>query len=124
MPLFFQACQSPKAKEEELAKEVLALHDEVMPKMQDIMRLKKELKKKLNQVDSSSNEALLINDLISGLEKADKDMMDWMHTYNGGQDLYTHEEVMAYLNAEKSKMQVIKEETWAAIEEGKLYLEE
>ena len=117
------SCQSDKAKEEKLATEVLALHDEVMPKMQDIMKMKKELNKVKNGLDSNSVEIKNIHQMLSALEKADKDMMDWMHAYNGGQGLYTHEEIMGYLQKEKEKMQQIKDETWKALDDAHIYLE-
>ncbi len=122
LPMVLSSCESPKAKEEKLAKEVLQLHDEVMPKMQDMMRLKKELKKNIKDLDSISKEVEDVNKMIGNLDQADKDMMDWMHNYNGAQDLYTHEEIMQYLQAEKAKMEKIKEDTDNAINAANTYL--
>lgn len=121
-PLMLTSCESPKVKEEKMAKEVMELHDEVMPKMQDMMRLKKDLKKSMLAMDSTSAEIETVNKLIADLEGADKEMMDWMHNYNGGQDLYTHEEIMQYLKLEKAKMEKIKLETHTAIDAAKTYL--
>ena len=122
LPMVLSSRESPKAKEEKLAKEVLQLHDEVMPKMQDMMRLKKELKKNIKDLDSISKEVEDVNKMIGNLDQADKDMMDWMHNYNGAQDLYTHEEIMQYLQAEKAKMEKIKEDTDNAINAANTYL--
>lgn len=121
-PLVLTSCESPKAKEEKLAKEVLQLHDEVMPKMQDMMRLKKELKKSVAELDSTNAEVENVKKLIGDLDQADKDMMDWMHNYNGAQDLYTHDEIMQYLQAEKAKMEKIKQDTDNAINAANTYL--
>lgn len=122
LPLLLSSCDSPKAKEEALAKQVLELHDEVMPKMQDMMRLRKELKKQKSTLDSTSLENATIDTLILNLENADKGMMDWMHNYNGGQNLYTHEEVMNYLEAEKEKMAKVKIDTDKSMEAATKYL--
>ncbi|XWW44650.1 viral A-type inclusion protein [Fibrella sp. USSR17] len=74
-------------------KEVLALHDEVMPRIDDIMKLKKELNGKLTALDSmrgTPTETVRIDEqkaqvrqLVRHLIEADRLMMDWMDQYKG-----------------------------------------
>ncbi len=116
-----------KKKEQKLAEEVIAIHDEVMPKMDQIFKLRKELKDLNNQfiannafmpgLDTGKSKMLIVN-----LDSSDKLMMDWMHHYNGGQGLYSHEEVMSYLEDEKKKITHVKEFTDKSIEEARSFL--
>lgn len=116
-----------KQKEQKLAEEVIAIHDEVMPKMDQIFKLRKELKDLNNQFIADA-EAMQGFDtgksklLILHLDSSDKIMMNWMHNYNGGQGLYSHEEVMSYLEDEKKKITHVKEFTDKSIEEAREFL--
>jgi len=125
--LLFTACMSPKQKEENLAKEVMAIHDEVMPRMGEISSYRRELKQKLQAQEfqfsaETRQERLAMERLVTKLDSADKGMMDWMHNYNGGQDLYTHKEIMEYLEGEKKKISDVKVYMEATLDETKKYL--
>ena len=128
------ACGANKAEEqkkqqETLAKEVMDIHDEVMPKMGELVSLKKQVKQLVNNwtADSlnTSNDVKITEagTLIEKLEAADKGMMDWMHEYNGGQGLYEHDLIMEYLNAEKVKITQVKTDMNASMDEAKQFLE-
>lgn len=125
--LLFTACMSPKQKEENLAKEVMAIHDEVMPRMGEISSYRRELKQKLKAQEFQFSaetrvERAEMERLIMKLDSADKGMMDWMHNYNGGQDLYTHKEIMEYLEGEKKAISEVKVYMEATLDETKKYL--
>ena len=132
--LLMTACGPGKAEkelkqQEDLAKEVLAVHDEVMPRMGELTKLRKQVKEKLNAwtADPTVDHTAEINaatQVIAELETADKDMMDWMHTYNGGQGLYEHDLIMAYLNEEKIKILAVQDRTDLAVEHAVAFLEE
>lgn len=74
-------------------KEVFAIHDEVMPSIDDIMKLKKELNGKLSALDSmqgTPSETVRVDEqkaqvrqLVRHLTEADSLMMNWMGRYNG-----------------------------------------
>lgn len=121
--------EEQKKQQETLAKEVMDIHDEVMPKMGELVSLKKQVKQLVNTwtADSlnTSNDAKVseAGTLIEKLEAADKGMMDWMHEYNGGQGLYEHELIMEYLNAEKVKITQVKTDMNASMDEAKQFLE-
>lgn len=125
---FLVSCGPNKQKlQDNLAKEVIAVHDEVMPKMGELTKLRRELKDSVNHwtADSTVNHSVQIQkatDLIADLDAADKGMMDWMHEYNGGQGIYDHEEIMKYLNEEMVKITAVKEQMNGAIEASKIYL--
>lgn len=68
--ILFFSCETDKKSVEELQADVIEVHDEVMPKMDDIMKLKAQLK--LIKADTAevlpSDELILVNNLIDNLE--------------------------------------------------------
>ena len=84
----------------ELEKEVLALHDEVMPWMSDMHKLEKQLRKRARQrADSMEILVAAANDL----QRADSLMWDWMHAYQDPAKLLEQmdeSEVIEYLKKE------------------------
>ena len=50
-----------KEAQEELYKKVIAVHDEIMPKMGDIMKYKKQLKEKVEELTSAGYIDILIS---------------------------------------------------------------
>lgn len=120
--------EQEKKQEDELAKQVLAVHDEVMPKMGELSKLRKQLKEKVNTwtetaVDAQAENIGKATQLIADLDAADAAMMDWMHTYNGGQGLYDHDAIMEYLNEEMVKITSVKEQMNNTMELAKSFLE-
>jgi len=119
-------CTSQKSEEElkieSLKKEVIAVHDEAMGRMGEIMRLKKELQTKA-EADTTAS----IQQIIQNLEAADKAMMDWMHgfkfplTSNADETSDTTDVAVKieYLQQEKEKMETIEQQMVKAIEAAK-----
>jgi hypothetical protein len=117
-----------KKQQEDLAKEVIAVHDEVMPKMGELMSLKKNVRQTSDSITVKATEGFEQKvgeaaEIITALEAADKGMMDWMHSYNGGQGLYEHDAIMEYLGAEKVKITKVKEDMLSAMDRAKAFLE-
>ncbi len=65
------------------------VHDEVMPKMDDIMKKKKEFQDKLATKPADSLE---LQQKIARLDSADHMMMDWMHQFNPPDEKTTPDE--------------------------------
>lgn len=130
------ACGKDKDQEKvlNLETEVLAIHDEVMPKMQDIETLKATLSQKVQNIDSLQNVGVSGNnlaeqrikavDLKQRLEESDKLMMDWMHEYRGDSaKKLNSQEAVQYFEKEKDKILLVKQTTLKAIQETKTFLE-
>lgn len=90
--LFLTACGSKdnkKAKEEALSlyQQSMKVHDEVMPRMDELFRMENALKALRDSlsVDTVTNAARLteIKTGIASLKNAGKGMMDWMHNIQG-----------------------------------------
>jgi hypothetical protein len=120
--------EEQKKQQEALAKEVIAVHDEIMPKMGELMSLKKKVKAKAEAWTATPGEGTEAKtaeaeEIVAALEAADKAMMDWMHEYNGGQGLYEHEAIMEYLNGEMEKIKKVKEDMLSSMERANAFLE-
>jgi hypothetical protein len=115
------ACNNQKEQEAKLAEEVTAIHDEVMPSMDEIMRLKADIKTK---IEKDSSQKPLADSLSLELTKADDGMMDWMQSYNPSyhNEGHSHEEVIKYYEAERQKISQVKEQTKKSIEAAKAFV--
>ena len=78
--LLFFACNEAPNNAQVLDDKIMQIHDESMAKSALVLSLKKEIN---NQIDSIENGAFKDSLLVisSHLYKADRSMLDWMHTY-------------------------------------------
>lgn len=125
-PIPFACGPSKKEKEEHLRREVMSIHDEVMPRTEDLYRLRKKIQAVLDSLDTQPITDTLLRhkgrQLIFMLRSADDSMMHWMHNYNGGAGLYEHEELMNYLNEEKQKILAVRQAIYTAIDSAQAFL--
>lgn len=124
--VFFFACgNNAEQQEAEQASwdEMMVVHDEVMPKMAEISSLRRDLKARMEALDSTQTEqAATIDATLAQLDAADIGMMNWMGDLQQLSDLRennSHEEIMAYLKQEQEKVKKVKEDMLLAIEAGK-----
>lgn len=146
--LFLSGCSetnaeksNPFEEQKVLFDEVMEIHDEVMPEMQTIYDLKKQLDTKLTQMgqESSTLDSTTFVRTVQhkrALEEADDAMMSWMRDFADKmappkEDKYkkylekegmTHEAYLQFLQAEKSKVEVVKEKMNSSIENAKQFL--
>ncbi len=129
----FVACNQGRERAEETEDEVMAIHDEVMPKMQDILNLKKQLSAKLLELDSLQQEGVSSNtlaeqkmkalELSRDLTLADSLMMDWMYQYRGdsAKALPTGDALL-YFRLEKDKISDVQKRTNQSLEAAREFL--
>ncbi len=92
--------------------EVMAIHDEVMPKMGTIGKLVGDLKAKVDTTEMGQKYEVAMKDL----QDANTAMMDWMKDFG---DRFNHEEILEgkeltqekqqWLDEEEEKVKVVKE---------------
>jgi hypothetical protein len=127
------SCNQEADKVAQMEKEVLAIHDEVMPKMDEIMSLQSKLVKKMASIDSLQQEGVSSTRLAEQrikafelnrlLKTADSLMMNWMYTYRGDSAKGLQSaEAMLYFEKEKEKIVKVKETTNSSIDEVKMFL--
>jgi len=114
------SCGSKKKEVEKLQAETIEIHDEVMPKMDDIMKLKKSLKSKQDSVSSEESER--IQALIVSLEKADEAMMNWMRNYDPKMEDMSEADKLEYLKNQKAAISDVSEQMKGSISKAKSYL--
>ena len=114
------ACQkNAEDKQKLMINEVMAVHDEVMPKMDDIMSLKSSL----DSVIKVSPDSAKAKKLYSALDVADNQMMDWMENYDSESVKGKSEvEISKYFANQKTKITDVKVLTVKSIEEAKVFL--
>ena len=114
------ACQkNTDDKQKVMINEVMAVHDEVMPKMDDIMSLKSSL----DSVIKVSPDSAKAKQLYAALDVADNQMMDWMENYDSESVKGKSEvEISKYFADQKTKITEVKILTDKSIEEAKGFL--
>ena len=118
--LTYSSCGPKKITPQSQAHDsVMEIHDDVMPKMKDMYRLKKGLKNKIKEGLSDDQIAQVIH-LRESIEKADDAMMDWMAGYDKPSEGAAG--AMEYLEREKVKIEKVREEMLSAIENAKIFI--
>lgn len=118
---FISACAPDKKETNELLKqEVISIHDEVMPKMDELKKLKKDILQKVENLESDSTSNSLeiekLNKIALDLDAAFEGMFVWMRQFKSTYDEMTPEEVEAYLLDQKLKVQVVNDQIKSSIE--------
>lgn len=126
MVLAFSACNTEQSSEEQRWDEMMAIHDEVMPKMGDLNRLSRDIRAQLDTVPPVDTLLKLQQlDLLIRLGKAEEGMMLWMNELEVLDDLRaakSHQEIMRYLETEKQRISTVRDSMNASIEAGKAAL--
>lgn len=92
---------------EKLALEVMEVHDRSMPNHGKLFGLKKKLFK-IQECYKDSAVLNEVNETLLDIEMSDKDMMDWMHTYQAPEDFLPFEEKKAYYIEEKKAIENVE----------------
>jgi hypothetical protein len=127
IPLLIMSCggESKAQKEkkqqkqlEELALSVMEVHDRSMPDHGKLFGLKKKL---LSIQTCYSTDSIVKNEIygtIYDIEKADKDMMNWMHTYKAPDDFLPFDEKEKYYKAQKNIIERVETFTTKTIDKA------
>lgn len=100
--------------------QVMDVHDEVMPKMDEIMKLKRMLQQQItDSPDLVAERKEQLERVISNLDSASNAMMDWMHHFNPLPDSVDQEKAREYLESEMEQIKKVKTQMLEAIEKGK-----
>ena len=124
------ACETKMPESEILRAEVLAVHDEVMPKMDDLMRYEGAAKRKIRVLDSLSAKDTIrrlekqqYDSLLTSLKEAEAGMMDWMNHFDGELKSKSEAEKLMYLQAEKIKIEEVRKRTATSLSRAEHLLE-
>jgi hypothetical protein len=100
---------------QELYDEVMRIHDEVMPKMNDLYQAKTALKTRMEMPGLPENDRQEIQNDIARLDSASESMMVWMRQFDPLPDSAGEEKARAYLENELQKIKKVKEDVLDAL---------
>jgi hypothetical protein len=118
--LSFTACDnSDKEAESKLNQEIMKVHDEVMPKMSELNRMKRQIGAYKDAVpdDNAEMKDSLINAILM-LAKTEDNMNDWMGSYKYPNPDIKHDEMMKYLKGKQDTIKQISNEVFMTIAIG------
>jgi regulator of replication initiation timing len=102
-----------------LYNEVMDIHDEVMPKMEDLYNMKKDIQERLKDPSGlAAAEQERLKTRLAQIDSVSKMMMDWMHEFNPPPDTTDKEEARAYFERELEKVKQVKQAMLETIEQG------
>ena len=99
----------------QLEKDVMAVHDAVMPKMGELDRSKKKLRKILKTTQDSTQQKE-IRTAILNLENASEGMLDWMDQYKIPKDQSQKE---TYLRSEMIRIKKVSDDMLSSLDKAK-----
>ena len=114
-----------KELETKLNEEVMAVHNDVMPKMGELNRIKRQLKS-FKETVPDENAALkdsLINTILL-LSKSEDMMSDWMANYKYPNPAAKHEDLVIYLKAQKDSIKQVSDAMYMSLAIAKEFLKE
>lgn len=94
----------------ELQQQVMAVHDSAMAEMDNIFKLRRQLRILRDSLQLQQADTALVSSFgkeIKGLNMADESMMGWMRNYKAP-DTLQHEQAMQYLQLELKKINRVK----------------
>ncbi len=121
--MFVLACSNPLIEaNKEMRAQIIGVHDEVMPKMGELMSLQK---KALAQADSlyaqdstATAQIESMRTLAGQLDQAYEGMFVWMRQYSLEEEGKTPEEIKTYLDDQLLKVNQVNAEIKAALEQA------
>jgi hypothetical protein len=125
------ATAAPKTKSESLYKDVMALHDEAMPKMGKIIGYKKTLEQKIDSLSglisqkANANQEKLreeYKDLLARVSAAEKGMNEWMEQFEPDPKMPTEADIEKYFEEQKAKAQKMRDDIMVSLDSAKAKL--
>ena len=95
---------------QQLYDEVMGIHDEVMPKMNDLYKTKTALKTRLELPGLSETEKQDINTKLARIDSASESMMVWMRQFDPLPDSEGQDKAREYLEAQLAKVRKVRED--------------
>lgn len=131
----FSACQSDQEAVKQAENEVFAIHDKVMPKIDDVMKLRKQLNQRIASLDSATATGSAAGTLRTDEEKeqarllsrnltnADSLMMGWMSHYNGDTlAKLPPNDALRYLSNQKDQITDVQTKLNTSIDQARQFL--
>jgi len=132
--LFLFSCKpSDKATETStdpkvLEEQVMAIHDEVMPKLSDIQDLSSQLRKIRAEIPENTQGKVVtpegMDDIMESLKLADQSMWDWMDQYGKQHDSIPADQLIPFLNRQMELVKSVETKVNTSITKAQDWLKE
>lgn len=127
--IILSACNSNEQEQQELFKEVMSIHDEVMPKMGSLKALAKQLNTKadslaLDSLTDNSAQVEEMKKMARDLKDANESMMEWMRQFEQVEKGTPHGEVIQYLTEQRKQIKKVRDDMVNSEDSAKKYLSE
>lgn len=123
-----QSPASTAADVSALEEQVMAIHDEAMPRLNEINQITarlREIKSDLKETPEGKIESPEGLDQISeALKLAEQGMWDWMKSYNDGKNASSPAQLAAFLENELIKVTKVRDDINSSIERAQTWLSE
>jgi Mg2+ and Co2+ transporter CorA len=104
--------------------QVMDIHNDVMPKSDEIYQRKKEIKDKIATTKNiESDKKRQLEQIVVELDSADHSMMDWMHKFKPLPDSADQELAREYLENEMERIKTVRELINGSLQKAKEELE-
>jgi hypothetical protein len=105
-----------KESESAINKDIMVVHEDIMPKMSEINRLKRQLGRYKDSVsdDNAEMKDSLINTILM-LSKMEDGMSDWMEHYKYPNPDITHDSMMKYLAGQRDTVKHLSDDIYMSI---------
>jgi hypothetical protein len=101
-----------------LYNQIMDIHDEVMPKTEELYNISKQLKTNLKDATTDAEKDLLQNQ-INYFDSVNTMMMDWMHEFRPLPDTTNQETARSYYENHLEKVKLVREAILTAVDKGK-----
>lgn len=119
--LVLGSCQTGNKQEiEAMDQKIMAIHDEVMPRIGEVLSLRKQVQAKMAEVCKDAACTDTFNALSYALTKADADMMHWMRNYRKPEGADT---ALVYLQTQMEEIEKVKAQILFGINHSKAFLD-
>ncbi len=109
-----------------LEDQVMAVHDEVMPKMADITKLTAELRAVKATIKENPDGKMVspdgLEELMGSLKLAEQGMWDWMKAYSDTKPTLKEDQLNSFYENQLITINKIKEDMLTSIEKGQNWL--
>ena len=123
--IFIFSCNNSAVKEnlniKEAEEEVMDIHDDVMPRMGEVVFLTETFDSMI-KVEKDSTKRYELSLIHEALLKSDKDMMHWMRSYKTPKEPYDMSDIN-YINNQKEKVVILRALILKAISDAKTALQ-
>ncbi|GAB4481805.1 MAG: hypothetical protein OHK0057_36980 [Thermoflexibacter sp.] len=106
-----------------LQKEVMLMHDSIMPSISHLIQIKTAAKIRLQEGNiADENQLKELKNVINSLDEADEAMMTWMRNYKTNYEGMKDEEIRSYLLRQKQQIYQVGEKIGESMKKAKLVL--